>query len=323
LQSVFKATPVVLRKALKLSWEGSEMLPRRFTDPFGSRLLALERTIIRLRGLQMLLAMFYAEELKRDVLSLIRTTDKLMIRLPKGELASVRVPEGTKNPVNKALTALVADRAITPVEKAEIITLIDYRNVIAHQMHNLLADISPERSVRQMYAFRPDKTPKYDYNAVERLQHFHRHLDGLHRTHGYVYELSYNKLFFRSADKMFLAEIRRLRAKAHALNEQRQEKIKALNAELSLKGTEIKGDRDPQHPLSKYDDGRLTKRGVEICYRLFDMGKSSIAVAHLTDLSLSASRKRMRMWAAAGGADRAKVNIETLPRRKFYARYDD
>ncbi len=40
------------------------MLPRLFTDPLGNELPALERSILLLRGIQMLLVMFYAEELK-------------------------------------------------------------------------------------------------------------------------------------------------------------------------------------------------------------------------------------------------------------------
>jgi hypothetical protein len=113
-----------------------------------------------------------------------------------------------------------------------------------------------------------------------------------------------------------------LKLKVRALGKQRQERIKVLNSEISLKGTKLSGDRDPQHPLSKYDDGRLTMRGVEICYQLFDMGKSAMAVAHLTGLSLGAARKRGKMWAAAGGASRAKAKVEELPRRKFYTRHD-
>jgi hypothetical protein len=205
----------------------------------------------------------------------------------------------------------------------EIITLIDYRNTIAHQMHNLLLDISPERSAREMIMFHPGRLPKYDYNAVERLQHFHSVIDGLHKTHGYVRTLDYNRVVFGSAEKIFLSEIKRLKIKIGSLVKLRQARIKTVNSELSLKGTKLRGTSSPQHPLSKYEDGRLTKRGVEICYRLFDMGKSALAVAHLSGLSLTAARKRRKMWRAVGGATRTKVDIDSLPRRKFYARHDD
>jgi hypothetical protein len=190
-------------------------------------------------------------------------------------------------------------------------------------VHNLLLDVSAERIAREMITYSSDRLPKYDYEAVERLQHFHKRLDGLYRTHHYVRTLNFNGLVFRSAEKTFLAEIKRLRSKISRLAKIRQTKIKALNAELSLEGADFKGEGDPRHPLSKYDDGRLTKRGVEICYRLFDRGKSTMAVAHLTGLTLVAARKRHRMWTASGGVDRAKVDIATIPRRKFYARHDD
>jgi len=39
------------------------MLPKKFSDPLGSKLPALEQNILKFRAMQMLLVMFYAEEL--------------------------------------------------------------------------------------------------------------------------------------------------------------------------------------------------------------------------------------------------------------------
>ena len=75
------------------------MLPIKFNDPLGSKLPALEQNILKCRPMQMLLVMFYAEELKRDAINLNR------------------VPEGTKNIVDRALSVLVTDCAITAAEK--------------------------------------------------------------------------------------------------------------------------------------------------------------------------------------------------------------
>lgn len=86
----------------------------------------------------MLLVIFYAEELKRDVLSRIQTTDRFGNR---GSGKPERVPKGTKKPVDKALSAHVADGAISASEKTEIVQLVDYRNVVAHQMHYVFADL--------------------------------------------------------------------------------------------------------------------------------------------------------------------------------------
>jgi hypothetical protein len=299
------------------------MLPKKFTDPLGSRLPALEQNILKLRAMQMLLVMFYAEELKRSVLDLIQTTDGLMSRLQGRKKSQERVPKGTKNAVDKALKALVADCAITVTEKKDIVELIDYRNIIGHQMHNLLVDVSTERVAREMITYIPDRVPKYDYSAVKRLQHLLKRIDELFRTHHYTSTFNFNRLFFRSAEKTFLVEIKRLDRKILRLSNIRRAEIKSLNAEFSLKGTGLDGDLHPRDPLSRYDNGRLTRLGVEICYRLFDMGKSTMAVAHITGLSLVAVRKRQRMWAALGSAARGKVDIAAIPHRKFYARYDD
>jgi hypothetical protein len=65
------------------------------------------------------------------------------------------MPKGVKNLVDKALNALIADGALTLAQKQEIVGLIDYSNIIAHQMHNILADASPERFAREHTYFLP------------------------------------------------------------------------------------------------------------------------------------------------------------------------
>ena len=191
------------------------MLPRQFTDPLGSRLPALDRSILKLRGTQMLLVLFYAEELKRDILSLIRTTDRMTIRLKGDKAPPDRVPGNTNNAkdVEKALKALVADGAISIEQKKEIVKLIEYRNIIGHQMYNLLVDVSNERITLEILTFPPDRVPKYQYGAVERLGYFRELLDGLYGTHHYASELRMNRLIFKAAENTFLDEIRRLKRK--------------------------------------------------------------------------------------------------------------
>jgi hypothetical protein len=291
----------------------------RYTDPLGAKLPALERNILKHRAMEMLLVMFYTEELKRDVLSRIQTTDRFGSRRSgKPE----RVPQGTKNPVDKALGALVADKAISAAEKAEIVELIDYRNVVAHQMHYVFANVSPAMIARDIAAFSPELL-QYNYDALERLRYFQKLLDGLYRTHHYIEELRYDRILFRAAEKTFLDEIKRLNKTISRLMDQRNVAIKRLNSELSLKGTGFVDELDPRHPYNTYDDNRLTRRGVEICYRLFDAGKSLMAVAHLMGLSLHAARKRHKQWLERGGKRRPKIDFDKLPKRKFYRRDDD
>lgn len=186
------------------------MTPRDFTDPLGSRLPALERCHFKLRAMQMVLVMFYAEQLKRKTLNLIRSTDRIVIRVQSGTARPECVPKRAKRAVDRALNALVMDRAITPVEKAEIVELIDYRNAIGHQVHHLMADLCSEPAARRAFTGARDHLKKYDYKAVARLQHFHRLLDRLYRTHHYIHTVAFDGLLFGSAERAFHAEIKLL-----------------------------------------------------------------------------------------------------------------
>jgi hypothetical protein len=285
----------------------------RYTDPLGSALPALEQNIMKLRGMEMLLVLFYAEELKRDVLDLIQATDGLRARLTPGH--TVRVPRGAKNPVDKALNALIADGAISLKEKEEIVALIDYRNAIAHQLQNMLGDLSPTRYARDLVAF-DTSIPKYDRGVVKRLQHYQERFDEMVLTHHYVTTLNMNTLVFRATEKTFLEEINRLEHKIDRQVKERNAKMKKVNAELNLDGTDLTGDFAPGHPRNRHEDHRLTKRGIETCYRLFDLGKSEMAVAHLMRLSLVAVKNRKKAWLNLGGKARPKVGIAALPGRR-------
>lgn len=63
---------------------------------------------------------------------------------------------------------------------------------------------------------------------------------------------------------------------------------------------------DPKDPQNKTADGKLTPRGVEICYRYFDQGKSRYAVAQAMDISFGAATYRLAAWTKSGGVDRDK-----------------
>jgi hypothetical protein len=290
-----------------------------YLDPLGSRLPALERNIMRFRSMQMVLVLFYAEQLKQKVLNLIQNTDSLHARLKSGP--PERVPKGVKNQVKECLNALVADGAISADERDEIKRLIDYRNVIGHEVHKLVADLSTERHIRDL-DFAPDLVVAYDYKAVDRLRHYLDLFGGQQIAHRYVVMLSMDSLMFVSAERTLLADIRKLNAKILRQMAERNQRLREINEQLKL-DKEMRDEEHPRDPLNQYDDKRLTKRGEEVCYRLFDQGKPPMALALLMGISLAAARKRQRMWLAAGGTTRPSVDFDSLPRRKFYQRDDD
>lgn len=66
---------------------------------------------------------------------------------------------------------------------------------------------------------------------------------------------------------------------------------------------------DPKDPANKQEVGGLMKftpRGVEVCYRLFDAGKSRYAVATAMDISFGAANHRYEAWKKLGGVNRTK-----------------
>ncbi|WP_140426999.1 hypothetical protein [Ensifer aridi] len=273
---------------------------------------------MKLRSAQMVLVLFYAEQLKAKVLSLVQGTDGFLARAGRVE----RVPKGTRNPVGKCLDALEADGALSADERAEIRRLIDYRNSVGHDIHELVADITMDRTVRRSLAFVGDSFVRYDYEAVERLQHFLKVLGERQRTHHYIGTISFDGLQFRTAERVFLKEIKLLRRKIAKQWQARQQQIDILNKEMRSVVIENE-ETDPRHPATRHDDGRLTKRGEEVCYRLFDQGLSLTAVAHLMGLKLASARIRQRRWMEIGGKQRPPVDFSKLPERKYYRRDDD
>jgi len=285
---------------------------RKYIDAFGSRVPALEAAVIHLRALQMILALFYAEDLKRTVRHMIQASDRFGSKLP-------RVPPGAKNPVDKALGALVSDGAITKAEKTEIVELIDFRNNIGHQIQNLLADVAAGRHVRDIIDL--PKHPKYRPDAVERLKHFRQRLENLHQ---YVGLFDFDGIVFASAEKVLSREIIRLRKRIEKLARKRTAVIKAVNLELSVRGTPVGADLDRYTVHLRYGlDGPLTTIGAEICYRLFEAGKSPMAVSHILRISLAAASQRQRAWTKLGGMRRPRVDLNALKKPRIRPLYDD
>jgi hypothetical protein len=60
---------------------------------------------------------------------------------------------------------------------------------------------------------------------------------------------------------------------------------------------------DPKDPRNKADRN-LTERGVEVCYRLFDQGKTIYAVKEAMGMSYGAAKYRHETWLKAGAANR-------------------
>ena len=85
--------------------------------------------------------------------------------------------------------------------------------------------------------------------------------------------------------------------------------INALISSLDSEKDESGLDFDPMDPRNKQDIGgveKLSDRGIEVCYRLFDSGKTRYAVSTLMGISFGAANHRYQAWQKAGGIKRER-----------------
>lgn len=253
--------------------------------PRGRRLPALERNILKYRAFEMMLVLFHIEHLKNFVLASVRATNRNSL------------PEGTKNVYAKAWQILVTDGIITEEESVEIQRLIDYRNTIAHSVHQLTGDLSRDSIAEDFIEFRQ---VRYDYTALKKTKKYRDKISRGMRAR-YVVSLSFESLVFEAAEKVYEQEIARL---AQTINRQiHDRKTQSSDAKAEIKAVaHVLREIEPYHPLNVSRSGALTKRGVEVCHRLFSLGLSTFAVSYVMHISYRAVAKRRRKWEQLGGS---------------------
>jgi hypothetical protein len=291
-------------------------------EPPWKRLPALEQNIIRHRAMEMVLALFYAEDLRKTIVWCGQAADRMRSHLNDNADQPEDVPTDGKKPLQKALKALVADNILSANERIEIKKLIDYRNVIAHRLEELNADVGHTIAAKDFVRFGPANRPKYDYDAVKRLCFYLQLLPNRTRSK-YIQQLSMAPLLFETTEKALRLGLRRLRRTIDRQLAARKLENAELEGELSLDGTGLTDDLHPCNPYNRYESGNLTARGVEVCYRLFDFAKSPMAVAHFMQISLTAAIKRKRMWEALGGNNRERHDFNAMKIRAFYRTHGD
>lgn len=88
-----------------------------------------------------------------------------------------------------------------------------------------------------------------------------------------------------------------------------RENLDRIEAVLNPSKPDQEEELDPRNPLNKTDQF-LTPRGIEVCYRLFDMGKSRYAVAEALQISYGAATHRFHQWEKLGGKDRKRQPLD-------------
>jgi hypothetical protein len=328
-----------------------------YDDPRGGRASALERNVLRYRATEATVYLFYAEEvraflltdvhraasrqegeaiwdppeerrLQRVLADLLQDAERAGRLTAEDGAALRRASTSERQQGRKLKVALgyaVTIGIFTEAEAAELKALLDYRNDIAHRIHLVMSDVSRNYWAIDHVAY---TAPTYKGEALDRLRAFRRSL--WERARGkLILTLSMDRMLFELAEHAYEQDLRRLDRLITKQIAHERKRYSAINAELDLRGTELVDDLSPRCPANHrpgrqgYGDdyipatGHLTKRGVEICYRLFDLGKSPIAVAYLMGMTLRSAERRQRSWMKAGGFQRARAEVERYDLRSM------
>jgi hypothetical protein len=256
--------------------------------PRGTRLSALEKNELKRRALEMVMLLFYIEDLKKFVVSSIRATDSR-----HDDPAKHRLPNGTKGLYKAAWATLAAAGVLTQDEADEIEKLIDYRNLIAHETQNLIGDIGRNPSAR----IRNDEE-QYNFDALKRIRHVRKKITaGMMRN--FILVVSFRGILFEAAEQTYAEELKRLESKIRRQAKVAKQEVDEANAAIDqLRHSGLLKILQPGHPDQVSRSGTLTPQGLNCCKRLFDAGASPFVVAHLMRLSLRAANKQYRVWQA-------------------------
>lgn len=273
---------------------------RNLEHPEGTRLPALERNILKFRAFEMMLSLFYAEELKQLLISTLRSSERWQ---PDGKK---RFKTGAKFNYAMAADVFLKEGHLTVEERTELKDLIEFRNDIAHELHMLTFDVGRSGFTRRMLRV---QKPKYDYKKLERLKHYRKVLpDRLGRHFGI--ELSFDDLYFEAAEQTYEAELDVLATKIRRQIDARKVRNETLKKESELGPL---AELYPSDPAHFKDNGTLSDRGIEVCYRLFDAGRAPLAVAYMMHVSKRTTLARYKEWLKLGSTNRPKVILP--PRR--------
>lgn len=267
------------------------MKPHR---PNGLLPSALEANELKLRAFEMILVIFYIEDLRRFILGAVRATNVLLKQddrlKQRDEDGKEKEPSESKI-MRMATKVLVDEGVISKAEKKELVTLINYRNAIGHEPHQLTVDVGSYSELAKI----GKNSRRYDHTILGRVQNMR---DKIHEevAKKFAMLLNFDSLMFEAAEKSYLLEIKRLKKKISKQVKQYKEQIEATNQVIRSIPKDVLAAAQPYHPKHYKRNGTLTDSGISCVYQLFAAGATPLAVAHLMKISLKSSRKWHRKF---------------------------
>ena len=262
--------------------------------PRGPAPTTWEADILKLRAFEMVLVLFYLENLRQFIMGSIQSTDRIrgVDRLADGK---AKTKEAKKFDLARAL--LVSEGAISQAESDELLELVDYRNLIGHRVHELTADVGAHSDLIRRDPKTLKRIPAYDYTAAKRAKKLKDKVERGMRSR-FILQLSMSPLQFDAAEKTYLAEIERLKKRVNAGIVKANGEIAEVNRIIKKLPVAVMASAVPGHPRNLRENGSLTPEGARCANELFEAGATPLAVAYLMRISLRSAKLWFRKWQA-------------------------
>lgn len=266
--------------------------------PHGRTPARWEADLLKLRAFEMVLVLFYMEDLKKLILAAIDFTDKLngANRLDDGEPKPKEPKESKK--IKLARAVLVSEGVINQAESEELRSLLDYRNTIGHEIHNLTVDVGAYSGLtrRDPKSFKP--IPTYDYSAAKRAKQLRQAIiAGM--AGKFTLPLSMSALAFESAEKTYTTEIKRLKARVNKGIDKANIVISETNRVIESIPKSVRESIQLDHPWAINENGKLNKLGASCVFRLFAAHATPLAVSYMMRISLRSANLWFKKWQTA------------------------
>lgn len=264
----------------------------RVHRPKGPSLSAWEANILKLRAFEMVLTLHYTEDLRQFIIESIRNSDSFS---GLDRLGNKDRTEKAGKTMDRARAILVEERLITKDESDELRALLDYRNLIGHQIPELTADIGPNSDLARLDPKTLRAAPPYDYTSVKRVKTLKRKIEKA-MMGKFIMPLSLTGIQFQAAEQTYITEIERLKLRIRRQLAIANKTIAHTRAVIESIPGEVMNLAEPYHPRNLRGDGSLTREGSECAFRLFDANATPLAVAYMMRISLRSAKHWFKKW---------------------------
>lgn len=264
--------------------------------PHGNKLTTLESNVLKLRALEIVLVLYYMEDLKKSVIASFNVSKWIHSDASSDEKQKKGKKKKDTSNFNEARLRLLSEGIISEAEGEQISELVDFRNVIGHEIYKVTADVGPESHLCLYMEDAACNTILYKYDVVSAARKLRKEvLDRMGRK-GYAIVLPFAPIVFSAAEKAYIKEIKSLRKKIEKGAFEYNNKVESLNSEIGSIPSDVMKFVAPGHPNNFLANGNLSRKGIDGIYMLFDNNLTPLAVSHLLRISYRAALRWYRRW---------------------------